>query len=239
MELNQESKFTILTHFASIKRSIIIITILFFSLWVLLFCLFPKLIIYFEWPYKKAFPHKELSLVFTSLPEAILAALKTTFFLALVGTLPVAAFQVWKLIAPRLLPEEKRLIRKFMVIITFLFLTGIIFAYFFIIPTFLHFFLSIGYQRFIPYLRIQNYLAFIGKGLALAGLIAQIPGIVAILVKLKLISPKFLRRRCIYFLGIGYALGLFFSPTDLFSQILLALIFYVLLETGFILSRFI
>ncbi len=239
MELNQRQKFTILTHFNTIKRSLLITITLFFSLWMALFYLFPKLVPYLEWPYKKAFPGKELSLVFTTLPEAILAALKATFFLALVGILPVIAFQIWKFLAPRLLPKERRLILKVILIIVLFFSIGVIIAYLLVIPVLLRFFLSIGYQHFMPYLRVQNYLAFIGKGLVMAGLVAQVPGIVAILVKLGLLSPKVLRHRWLYFLGIGYALGLFFSPTDLLSQILLAFIFYTLLELGFILSRFI
>ncbi len=233
----QRPKFTVLTHFEELRRRLLLSLAVLFSLWVVLFAFFSELLPFLLWPYQRAFPGKDLSLVFTTLPEAIMAALKSTFFLALAGTLPFILFQAWRFFSPALFPEEKRLIRKVFGTILVLFLFGVGAAYFLVLPVLLKFFLGLGYQRFIPYLRIQSYLSFLGKGLLVAGLIAQIPGIVAVLVKLEIISARLLRRFWFYFLGGTYLVALFIAPGDFLSQILLTLIFCSLCWLGFGLAR--
>ena len=237
MDPQERPKFTVLTHFEELRRRLLISLAFFFILWVVLFSLFPKLVPYLIWPYQKAFPERELSLVFTTLPEAIVAALKSTFFLALAGSLPVVLFQAWRFLSPALFDHERRWARKMLTLVLVFFLVGVVVAYFLVFPNLLKLFLGLGYGRFEPYLRVQSYLSFLGKGMLVAGIVAQVPGFTALLVKTGLLSAKFKRRRFLYLGGAAYLLSLFIVPTDLFSQIILATIFYLLLESGFVLAR--
>ncbi len=178
-----------------------------------------------------------MALVFTSLPEAVIAALKSTFFLALAGTLPLILWQTWRLLSPALYESERRWLRRLVFLVIMLFLFGVAVAYFLVLPHLLHLFLGLGYGRFEPYLRVQSYLSFLGKGVLVAGIVAQIPGFVALLVKAEILPPKIKKRRYIYLFGAAYLVALFIAPTDLLSQLILAAIFYFLLESGFILAK--
>ncbi len=208
-----------------------------FLWWLALFSLFSHLVPFLIWPYQRAFPGQPLSLVFTSLPEALIAALKTTFFLALSATLPLVLWQAWRFIAPSLYKSEKRFLRKLLFLVFFFSFIGVGVAYFLVLPHLLRFFLGLGYGRFEPYLRIQSYLNFLGKGIFIAGLVAQIPGITALLVKGGILSPSLLKRCHLYVLGASFLMGLFLAPTDLLSQIILASIFFLLFEAGFLLAK--
>ncbi|WP_297058157.1 twin-arginine translocase subunit TatC [Thermosulfurimonas sp.] len=218
------------------KRLLVTISVLFF-LWCLLFVLFPHLTPFLLWPYRRAMGQGKIPLVFTTLPEGIMAALKATFFLALILTLPLAIYQGWSYISPGLYPQEKRVGKRLLILSFFLMLFGLALGYFVWLPVLLHFFLSFGYAHFEANLRVQNYLAFLGKTLLVSTLVAEIPLGVALLVKVKVLSRGLFSRKKWYFLGGIYLLALFLVPGDFLSQILLFLSFYVLLELGFVLAK--
>ncbi len=235
--MQERTKITVLTHFEELRRRIIFTLAFFFLLWVLLFRFFPHLVPWLIWPYEKAFPDRQLALVFTSLPEAVVAALKSTFFLALAGTLPLILWQTWRFLSPALYETERRWLRRLVFLVIVLFLFGVSVAYFLVLPHLLRLFLGLGYGRFEPYLRVQSYLSFLGKGIFIAGIVAQIPGFVALLIKAEILPSNFQKRRFLYLVGAAYLVALFIAPTDLLSQLILAGIFYFLLELGFILAK--
>ncbi len=218
------------------KRLLLCLTVLFFF-WCLLFYFFPRLTPFLLWPYTRAMGKSHLKLVFTTLPEAIMAALKATFFLALTLTLPFLAYHGWAYISPGLFPEERRFGKKILILSFFLVGLGVALGYFIWLPVLLKFFLGFGYAHFEANLRLQNYLAFLGKTLLVSALAAEIPLGVALLVKVKILSRKLLARKKWYFLGGLYLLALFLVPGDFLSQMLLFFSFYLLLELGFLLAK--
>ncbi|QJA06883.1 twin-arginine translocase subunit TatC [Thermosulfurimonas marina] len=225
-------------HLAELRRRLLVSLAFLFGLWVLLFSFFPRLTPVFLWPYRRALGDFSARMVFTTLPEAIMAALKATFFLALALMLPLLLYQGWAYISPGLFPEERRLGRRLLVISFFLMLAGGLAGYFVFLPALLHFFLSFGYAHFEANLRLQNYLSFMAKTLLVSVLLSEIPLLVALLTRVKIISRRVLSRRRWHLLGGLYLVALFLTPGDFLSQILLLLTLYLFLELGFLLARF-
>ena len=237
--MKERPKYTVLTHFDELRRRILIFVGFLFASWVLLFTQFQKLVPFFLRPYEKAFPGKKLQLVFTSLPEAIMAALKSTFFLALAFSTPVLIYQAWRFLAPALYPHEKRFFRRLLLLATTFGILGMACAYFLVFPPLLKIFLGLGYQYFEAFLRIQSYFSFFGKGFLVAALLSQLPLLSALLIKIELLPPQIGKKRHLYLLGAAYAGGLFLSPGDFVAQALLTIVFLSLLEAGFLLARII
>ena len=235
--MKDHPKFTVLTHFEELRRRILTYLGVLFALWVILFTQFQHLVPYLLMPYQKAFPERELTLVFTSLPEAIMAALKSTFFLALAFSLPVLVFEAWRFLAPALYPEEKRFLRRVLLFVTIFGAFGLALAYLLVLPSLLKVFLGLGYRHFAPLLRVQSYLSFLGKGLLIAAILSQIPLITATLIKLDLLPSRLGKKRHLYLLAFAYGLGLFISPGDFLGQLLLASLFWALLESGFLIAK--
>ncbi|NPB09969.1 MAG: preprotein translocase subunit TatC [Thermodesulfobacteria bacterium] len=233
----ERPNFTVLTHFDELRKRLLIFIGFLFLVWVVLFSQFSRLVPFFVWPYHRAFPSRELDLVFTTLPEAIMAALKSTFFLALALSLPLLLFQAWRFLSPALYEHEKKALRKVIFLVTIFALGGMALAYLLILPTLLKLFLGMGYARFTPYLRVQSYLSFLGKGLLVAAVVAQLPAVVALLLKAGLIPAQVRHKRFFYLAGGAYLVALFISPADIVSQIILAAAFYLLMELGFLLAR--
>ncbi|MBX6422956.1 twin-arginine translocase subunit TatC [Thermosulfurimonas sp. F29] len=226
-------------HLAELRKRLIFCLAVLFFFWCLLFYLFPRLTPLLFWPYTRAMGEAHLKLVFTTLPEAIMAALKTTFFLALALTLPVISYHAWAYLSPGLYPEERRLGRRVLLLSFFLVVLGISLGYFVWLPVLLKFLLGFGFSHFEANLRLQNYLAFLGKTVLVSALVAEIPLAIAFLTRINLISRKILARKRWYILGGIYLLALFLVPGDFLSQVLIFMSFYLLMELGFILAKII
>ena len=224
-------------HLAELRKRLLFCIIVFFLFWCLLFYFFPKLSLFFVWPYQKAMGSRDMHLVFTTLPEGIMAAIKATFFLALTLTLPFLLYHGWAYIAPGLFPDERRFTKKILILSFVLMIFGISLGYFVFLPPLLKFFLSFGYANFEANLRVQNYLSFIGKTLLISALLTEVPLVVAVLSRVKIISRDLFGRKKWYFLGGIYLLALFLVPGDFVAQILIFMAFYLLFELGFILAK--
>ncbi|RUM87656.1 MAG: twin-arginine translocase subunit TatC [Thermodesulfatator sp.] len=225
-------------HLAELRRRLLVFLAFLFGLWVLLFLLFSHLVPFFLWPYRRAMGKFTVHMVFTTLPEAVMAALKSTFFMALALTLPLLLYQAWAYLSPGLFPHERRLGRRLLALSFFLMLAGGLAGYFLFLPILLHFFLSFGYAHFQANLRLQNYLSFMAKTLLVSVLLAEIPLLVALLTRTKIISRRVLTRRWWKILGGLYLIALFLTPGDFLSQLLLLFTLYLFLELGFLLARF-
>ncbi|WP_456371128.1 twin-arginine translocase subunit TatC [Thermodesulfatator atlanticus] len=235
--MTQRPKITFLTHFEELRKRILIFIGFLFLAWIILFTQFHRLVPFLMWPYQQAFPGHKLTLVFTTLPEAIMAALKSTFFLAFAVSIPVLVYQTWRFLSPALFPHEKKFFAKAFFLVALFCLGSIALAYFLVFPALLKVLLGLGYSHFVSYLRVQSYLAFLGKGLLFAAIVSQIPLITALLVKIEILPNYGGKRRLLYLVGIAYGCALFLSPGDIVGQLILATCFYILFESGYLLAK--
>ncbi len=93
-------------------------------------------------PLVKAFPPGEGKLVYTKLYEAFFVEVRVAFFAAFFLAFPVIANQIWAFVAPGLYSKEKRAFLPFLVATPILFTLGGALAYYAVMPTAFHFFLS-------------------------------------------------------------------------------------------------
>jgi sec-independent protein translocase protein TatC len=173
----------------------------------LLFIVIKPLLIYNEY-----FIFTELSEIFFTYIEIVLIA--TFYFL-----FPLCCYHFWSFIECGLFYFERKLFKFLLLISLTLSILSIFFSYFIVIPQacffFTHFEMTNSFILLEP--RIYNYIIFISNILFNFILIAQLPLILIIAIKLKII--KKINRRYSYFLAILIATLL--STPDLISQLFL------------------
>src|SRR6202166_4571050 len=99
-------------------------------------------------------------LVYTSPTGAINLIITLGIYIGVVLASPVVLYQVWLFIAPGLYKHERRAVTGFIFFSLFLFLAGISFGYFVMLPYMLNF--LIGFQGpFRPLISINEYFDFI------------------------------------------------------------------------------
>jgi len=178
------------------------------------------------------------SLVFLSPAEAFWMHMKLAFFAALFLVLPFLFYQIWKFVAPGLLPKEKRYAVPFVFLSTLLFLAGAAFCLFVVLPFALQFLLAYKTEHLRPMLSIGNYMDFCIKFLLAFGLIFELPLAMVLATRLGFLTPEFLARNRKYAILVNFIVASILTPTpDIFNQSLMAIPLCLLYEVGILASR--
>ncbi len=150
--------------------------------------------------------------------------------------LPIITYQLWKFVAPGLYGTEVRYILPIIIFTYFAFLSGILFAYFVIIPFSLNFFTSMGYGDVQNNISINYYFSFITWLMMGAGIIFEMPIVSFILSSVGILTPKFLRKyRRHAIVGI-MVLSAFITPPDPISMLIMTFPLIILYEISVLVS---
>ena len=113
--------------------------------------------------------------------EAFMQILKVSIYAGLVIALPFLLYQFWAFIMPALYENEKRSVVPYVLFTTALFLAGIAFAYFVVLPVGLRFLVGYGDQFFNQLFQAERYFSFISMFLLAFGVVFELPLIMMLL----------------------------------------------------------
>jgi len=109
---------------------------------------------------------------------------------ALVLSLPVILYQAYAFVLPALSPYEKRTLLPFLISIPLLFVAGVAFAYFVVLPAAIKFLLNFNASEFDIEVRARDYYTFLGLTTVAMGLLFQIPIGVLSVTRLGIVTPE-------------------------------------------------
>jgi sec-independent protein translocase protein TatC len=170
--------------------------------------------------------------------EALMAYVNVSILIAFALTLPVITYHMWAFIAPGLLKKEKMMLAYLVIPSVALFVIGVSFGYFILLPIILRFLIASAVPLAIPMLSLESTFSFIVTILLALGLVFQLPLITAALTKLGVIRPKTLtgnRRHAIVLLFL--AAGIITPDPTVVPQIILAVPLILLYEIGILTSK--
>lgn len=153
-------------------------------------------------------------------------------------SIPNILYQLWKFIAPGLLPRERKYISSIVSFSSVCFLAGIAFAYFVILPTALKFFAGFGSPDIENNIAINEYMSFIVSLMLGAGVVFELPMVSWFLSKLGILTPAFMRHYRRHAIVAIFILSALLTPgTDPISQIFLAIPLIFLYELSILVSN--
>ncbi|WP_077624495.1 twin-arginine translocase subunit TatC [Sediminibacillus massiliensis] len=156
---------------------------------------------------------------------------------AIAGTIPVAAFQVWRFVAPALHKEERKVTLHFIPALFLLFLFGIAFGYFLLFPIVIGFLTSLSEGQFNMMFTADKYFRFMLNLTVPFGLLFEMPLVVLFLTRLGVLNPIKLRRaRKISYFGL-IVVSVLITPPDFISDILVIVPLLILYEISINLSN--
>lgn len=182
-------------------------------------------------PLQKFLPESS-SMIATDVTSPFLTPFKLTLFTSLFIAMPYILYQIWSFIAPALYQKEKRLAIPLFVTSVILFYLGIAFAYYIVFPLVFSFFTSVGPESITLMTDISQYLTFVMKLFFAFGAAFEIPVATILLIVSGVISPTNLAKKRPYVIVICFVLGMFLTPPDVISQLLLAIPMWALFELG-------
>lgn len=156
---------------------------------------------------------------------------------ALILTIPVAAYHVWRFVAPGLHPHERRVTLLYIPALTVLFILGLSFGYGIVYPMVLAFLTHLAGEQFILNYTAERYFHFIFTMTVPFGFLFEMPAVMMFLTKLRIVNPRKLAsmRKQAYFILILVAVTL--TPPDLLSDVLVIVPLLLLYEGSIALSR--
>ncbi len=156
--------------------------------------------------------HLEDKLVYTSPTGVVNLLITLGLYLGIVIALPVVLYQIWLFIAPGLYRRERRAVLTFVLSSVFLFLSGIAFGYFVMLPYILKF--LIGFQGpFKPLISINEYFDLILIVLMGLGVIFELPVLIFFLSLFGIVTPRFLWKNFRYAMLLITILAAIVTPT--------------------------
>jgi sec-independent protein translocase protein TatC len=177
-------------------------------------------------------------MVYTGLPEAFFTYIKVSLYAGIFVASPVVLYQVWKFISPGLFPKEKKFVAPFVITSTMLFIGGVCFGYFLVLPSAYKFFLEFTTDFLKPMLSMREYLTLTLKLLLAFGIIFEIPVFLFFMTKIGLVTPRKLARMRRYAIVACFIVAAIITPTpDAFTQCMMAIPMIILYEVGIIVSR--
>lgn len=178
------------------------------------------------------------SMIATDVTATFMAPFKLNFYIAIMLAMPFIIYQIWSFIKPGLYEKEKLLTFPLLVGSIVLFYLGIAFAYFLVLPSILHFFISVSPETVAPMTDINSYLTFCLKLFLVFGLTFEIPIITLLLIIIGVVSTQSLIEKRRFIIVGCFFIAMFVTPPDAISMIMLAIPMWLLFEIGLVAGRF-
>ena len=167
--------------------------------------------------------------------EPFTTTLLVSAIFALIFTLPVILFQLYGFVLPAFNPLERRVAFPLMLAIPFLFVAGVAFGYYVVLPAATRFFLNFNTSEFNVLVQAGPYYRFAATVLLAMGLVFQVPVAILALTRSGIVTPAWLRHQRRYAIVACAAIAAFL-PGDFVTLLLETIPLYLLFEASILLA---
>jgi len=218
-------KMTILSHLAEIRtrifRSVIAIVITTIAAFIFADPILNFLIA----------PLKGVPLIFVDMTEMIGVYMKVCLTVGICAAMPYLIYEFLGFVTPALKAKEKKYIYVALPFIFIMFVAGVAFSYFVMLPPAVNFLTSFGTNIASPQIRVSSYYTVVSRVILATGIIFELPVISTFLAWLGVITSHWLAGKRKWAVILAFVVGAIVTPTpDPINQSLVALPLIVLYE---------
>jgi sec-independent protein translocase protein TatC len=228
---NQDQEMRLVEHLTELRKRIIWILVVFIAAFIVGFIYAGPVVKYFQRDV-----NFQWSLI--SPADGLRVYMQFAFVIALVVTLPLILYHVWRFVSPGLRLEERKAAGVFIIPAFLLFLIGLLVGYYLVFPMIVHFMIKIGTELGgKPMYGIAQYFGFMFNIVLPLALLFELPIIVMFLTRLRILNPVRLAKiRGYAYLALIIVASLI-SPPDFVSHLSVFVPLVVLYEFSVFLSR--
>lgn len=230
----EERTLTIIEHIEEIRKRLITIVV-FFAVSVIGGFLMAKPLIKFL---QSNGPAADLPLNAFNVIDPIAIYLKVVVFIGIIIILPIIMYQFWAFVSPGLLETERRVTLSYIPFAFILFLSGIAFSYYVLLPYVIKFMETLSADLGITQtIGINQYFSFLFQILLPFGFVFQLPVVLLFLSRLGFLNPNVLTkfRKIAYF--VLFVIAAFITPPDLVSHLFVTVPLFLLYEISIVIAR--
>jgi sec-independent protein translocase protein TatC len=168
--------------------------------------------------------------------EPFTATVRVAAYAALLIAMPVLLFQAYAFLLPAFSPRERQVALPLMLMVPFLFLGGVVFAYFLVLPAAVNFLQNFNDDNYDILLQARDYYKFAVMLLAVMGLLFQMPIAILAVTRMGIISTRQLRKNRRYAILIIAVLAMLLPGTDPVTMVMMMAPLLVLYEVSILLA---
>ncbi|PKP21057.1 MAG: twin-arginine translocase subunit TatC [Bacteroidetes bacterium HGW-Bacteroidetes-21] len=176
----------------------------------------------------------DLSIVNLTLTGQFMKHISISIYAGVILSSPYILWEFWRFIKPALKPKERRYTNYALLICIFLFLAGVLFSYFVIVPLTVNFLATYVLSDAIKNtISLDSYISTVTTLTLIMGVVFELPIIMYMLARFGIITKGFLKKKRKYAVVIVLIAAAFITPgSDAFSLVLVSLPLYVLFEVS-------
>ncbi len=168
--------------------------------------------------------------------EPFMQTLKVAAYAGLLISLPLILFQLYAFVLPAFSPQEKQVALPAMLAVPFLFIGGVVFGYYTVVPRAIYFLQNFNTDAFDVLVQAQPYYKFVLMLLIAMGLLFQIPvGIIA-LTRVGIVTTSQLSHNRRYAILAIAVLAMLLPGQDPITMGMMMAPMYVLFEASILFS---
>ncbi len=161
-----------------------------------------------------------------------------SLIIGIIAAIPYIVYEIWRFIRPGLNPKEQANSRGAVLVISGLFLTGVLFAYFLIVPLSINFLGSYQVSALVEnHIALRSFITTVTTITLATGLLFELPVFVYFLSKAGIVTPEAMRKQRKLAFVIIIAVAALITPPDVFSQVMVGLPLFVLYEISIRISK--
>ncbi len=181
---------------------------------------------------------KPLELISIKIADQFMTHIWVSIIAGFILASPVVFREFWKFIKPALYDNEKKHAGGAVFYTTVLFIIGVIFGYYLIVPLSINFLGTYHVSGDVTnQINLRSYIGTVTSISLAGGVVFLVPIFSLFLSKVGILTPEFMKK----FRRHAYVLMLFISavitPPDVFSQIMVGLPLVILYEIGILISK--
>lgn len=180
----------------------------------------------------------DLELISIKMAGQFMTHLWTSMVVGFIVAAPVIFYEFWSFIKPALYENEKKYASGAVVYTTILFLLGVLFGYYIIVPLSLQFLGGYNISTEVTnQIDINSYISLVVSVCLSTGVVFLLPIFAYFLSKVGLITPEFMKRYRRHAYVLLAVLAAVITPPDVFSMVMVDIPMILLYEVSIFISK--
>ncbi|WP_353181303.1 twin-arginine translocase subunit TatC [Parapedobacter lycopersici] len=178
------------------------------------------------------------TIINTQMAGQFIMQINSSLIIALVLGFPYLLYEVWLFVKPALTDVERKSASGFVFYATLLFVIGVLFGYFVVVPLAVNFLANFSISDDISNtITIDNYLSFVATLTLGCGIVFELPIIVFILSKIGILTPQFMRASRRYAVVLILLIAAMITPTpDIITMLTVSFPMFLLYELSIVVA---
>jgi sec-independent protein translocase protein TatC len=179
-----------------------------------------------------------LKLIALKMSDQFMLHFMVAIVVGLIVASPFVFYEIWRFIKPALYDKEKKHASGAVFYTSVLFLLGILFGYFLIVPLSIDFLTTYSVSAEVEnQINMRSYISTVTSITFASGIIFLLPIFSYFLSKVGILTPKFMKTYRKHSYVVMFLLAAIITPPDVFSQIMVAIPLLLLYEISIFISK--